>query len=763
MKVNTVQQLKCVILQMAIIVEYKLSSLFLIMMNHEAEDMEHDEEAEKLIHDFLSTFANTNNDKKPIFDDYEDKETAGLFGIKQSYYNKPDRPDDWDEKVMRFKQIIRKIDNNNSSKVDIDSFFRGKNFAVDYRSELNESQLNAVISEGGPLLVVAGAGSGKTRTIIFRVSYLLELGINPERILLLTFTRKAANEMIERANKLLGNKEASKVFAGTFHAFSNFILRRYSSLIDIPSNFTIVDTPDSEDIIDLIRQELKYAKTRKAFPKKGRLQEIISRARNLNQSIEQVLEDQFPNQIHFADDIKVIAEVYRKYKKANGVFDYDDLMETLRDKLAENAQFRKLVSSSFDHILVDEFQDTNYVQKQILDYLVNKQKNITVVGDDAQGIYAFRGANFENILRFPETYPECKLVKLEENYRSTTPILEFTNSILLSNELAYPKKLFSNKKGNTKPKVYRFYDIESEAEFIAQKILELRENNLPLEEIAVLYRSGFHSNLIQAELLKRGISYMVYGGIKFTEKRHIKDVISFLKIILNPIDSVAWNRILKLIPGVGQTFATKILRTIREKGTPAGDEFKTKLFFEYLVQLEELISTCSSESLPLHEKVKLLIDFYAPLLKNLESDFELRVEEARLLEKLSENYESLEKFLSDFALDPPSNKFQDGTVPVIEKLEDKPVILSTVHSAKGLEWSAVFIPHLVDGLFPGSKSVGNIKDLEEERRLFYVACTRAKEHLYLTLPSYYATFDGYLSYPSRFLSELPKTLFEIVS
>jgi DNA helicase-2/ATP-dependent DNA helicase PcrA len=728
-------------------------------MSKAQDDMEYDDEAEKLINDFLSTFANISSDKTPVFDDFEDDEPAGLFGVKMSYYNKPNRPDDWQDKVERFKTIIKSLELKQTQKTE--QPLSGKtNFLVDYKNELNASQLEAVTSGNGPVLVVAGAGSGKTRTIIYRVSYLLESGIEPERILLLTFTRKAANEMVDRANKLLNNKEAGRVFAGTFHAFSNFILRRYSAMIDIPSNFTIVDTPDSEDIIDLIRQELKYQKTRKAFPKKGRLQEVISRSRNLNQSIAQVLEEQFPNQIQFADDINVIAGVYSKYKAANSIFDYDDLMEIFRNKLLEIPQFKKSVSALFDFILVDEFQDTNYVQKQILDAIVNKEQNIMVVGDDAQGIYAFRGANFENILRFPETYPNCKLVKLEENYRSTTPILEFTNAILVNNELSYPKKLFSKQKGTIKPKLQRFYDVESEAEFIAQKILEYRENNTPLEEIAVLYRAGFHGNLIQTELLKRGIPYMVYGGIKFTEKRHIKDIISFLKIILNPIDSVAWNRILKLIPGIGQTFATKILRTIREKGTPAGEEFSTKLFFENLVALEELTSTCSSESLPLHEKVKLIIDFYAPFLKNLESDYELRVEEARLLEKLSENYDSLEKFLTDFALDPPSNKFQDGTVPVTEKLEDKPMIMSTVHSSKGLEWSVVFIPHLMDGLFPGSKSVGSIKDLEEERRLFYVACTRAKKHLYLTLPTYYSTFDGYLSYPSRFLAEMPENLFE---
>jgi DNA helicase-2/ATP-dependent DNA helicase PcrA len=382
-----------------------------------------------------------------------------------------------------------------------------------------------------------------------------------------------------------------------------------------------------------------------------------------------------------------------------------------------------------------------------------------VVGDDAQGIYAFRGANFENILRFPETYPDGKLIKIEENYRSTTPILNFTNHIIKQNSLAYPKKLFSNKKGAQLPLISKFYDIEDEAEFVSNKILELRENNIPLNEIAVLYRAGFHGNLIQTELLKKGIPYVVYGGIKFTEKRHIKDVISFLKIVLNPIDSVAWNRILKLIPGVGQSFATKILRMIHTKGTPVDDEFKTKLFYDNLVKIDEVFGLCSSESLPLHKKVKTLIDFYAPLLQNLEYDFELRVEEARLLEKLSESYDSLEKFLTDFALDPPSNKFQDGTVPILDKPEDQPVVLSTIHSAKGLEWSAVFVVHLVDGLFPSSRSVANIKDVEEERRLFYVACTRAKEQLFLTLPGYYSTYDGYLSYPSRFLAEIDESLY----
>jgi len=327
-------------------------------------------------------------------------------------------------------------------------------------------------------LVIAGAGSGKTRVIVHRLSYLIENGVNPNEILLLTFTRKAAKEMITRAEELLQNKLAEKVSGGTFHSFANFALRKYCNLIKLPPNFTIIDTGDSKDTIDLIRTELKYHKTHKAFPTKRRIYEIISSARNRNLSIAQVIENEFTGLIKYIQDIELIYRGYTEYKEISHIFDYDDLMEVLRDKLRDNADFRKRIQNEFSFIMVDEFQDTNILQKEIVDFIAAEHKNIMVVGDDSQSIYSFRGANYENILRFPETYPDCKIVKIEQNYRSNQTLLNFTNEIVQNAKIGYKKKLHTSNNNIFKPVVKKFYDKQLEAEFIVSKVIELRERGI---------------------------------------------------------------------------------------------------------------------------------------------------------------------------------------------------------------------------------------------------------------------------------------------
>jgi DNA helicase-2/ATP-dependent DNA helicase PcrA len=637
-------------------------------------------------------------------------------------------------------------------------------FKIDYKSSLNNMQIAAVTLTEGPVLVIAGAGSGKTRTIVYRVAYLIENNISPQNILLLTFTKKAAQEMISRTMELLNDVSVGKVTGGTFHSFANMLLRKYAKIIGIPSNYTIIDTVDGEDVIDLIRRESNFNKRDSAFPRKGRIYEAISKSRNCNKAIEDVIYDgeELDYLKDFLTEINVIAKKYKEYKKLHNIYDYDDLMEVLRDSLKTNPVFLEKVQDDYKYIMVDEYQDTNIIQKEIVDLIAKKHRNVMVVGDDAQSIYAFRGANFENILRLHETYPDCKVVKLEENYRSNQAILNFTNSIIENALLGYKKRLFSNNLQNKKPLIKRFYSQAEEAEFVVLKIEELIEKGILMHEIAVLYRAGFHGYFIEAELMRRGISYVVYGGIKFMERRHIKDMIAYLRIVENPLDPVAWNRNLKLIPGIGNVLASSIVKTIKENnGNIDFSVFKSKKCYSSLKELGEVLKEVSVPDLSIPEKIEILKEYYFPILKTVEDDYVSRIKDINILSSLAVKYDDLEKYLADLMLEPPSNKFKNESSPVIEELNEKPLVLSTVHSAKGLEWHTVFIPHLLDGLFPSLKALKGIKQIEEERRLFYVACTRAKENLFLTMPYSVTSYEGYLTKASRFLVEIDKENYEL--
>ncbi|MBD3286890.1 AAA family ATPase, partial [candidate division WOR-3 bacterium] len=586
-----------------------------------------------------------------------------------------------------------------------------KKLKINYSKALNPMQLAAATATEGPVLVIAGAGSGKTRTIIYRVAYLLERGVPPEQILLLTFTRKAAREMMTRASRLLKDDRGTRIMGGTFHSFANHMLRRYSKLIALKPDFTIADTTDSADIIDFVRRELKLDKKKKAFPRKGRIQEIISKARNCDVPIPAIIEDQYTGLSEFTDDIELVAAGFTGFKRNHHILDFDDLMEVMREALKQSEPFHQRMAHLFRYVMVDEFQDTNTIQKEISDLLASKHRNIMVVGDDSQSIYSFRGANFENILRFPETYPDCAYIRIEQNYRSSPDILDFTNSVISQAKIGYRKHLFSRKKRKGKPEVRGFYDQTSEAEFIVDKILELREAGVPTSQMAVLYRATFHGTFVQAELLKRSIPYVVYGGIRFTERRHVKDMIAYLRIILNPLDAVCWNRVLKLIPGIGSVTASKIVRHVREHGGKFEfADFERSKYGVDLVELGDTLGRAADPHLSLASKIELLRAYYAPILANLEADHEVRLRDVGVLYELTARYEDLERFLSDFALDPPSNQFQDRTTPRIDESEEDPVVLSTVHSAKGLEWNTVFVVHLLDGLFPSDKAVGNIEE-----------------------------------------------------
>lgn len=660
------------------------------------------------------------------------------------------------KKIDELKTIISSIESKSNESHEV---ILTKKYKINYKNELNTTQLEAVTTINGPILVIAGAGSGKTRVIVHRVAFMLENGIDPGEILLLTFTRKAASEMIGRVQGLLNDNKAQKVFGGTFHSFSNYILRKYSNLLGIPSNFTIIDSEDSADTIDLIKSELKIEKKEKAFPKKNRIQEIISSARNRNLTIRGVITNEFTGLIEFIDQLELINKGYEKYKKICRIFDYDDLMEVLRDSLRDNLNFRRKLNDQFRFIMVDEYQDTNVVQKEIVEYLSEGSGNILVVGDDAQSIYSFRGANYENILRFPQKYPACKVIKIEQNYRSNQKILDFTNDIIDNARIGYKKHLYSSILYDTLPVVRKFYDQQLEAEFIVDKIIEYREKGIALNQVAILVRAFWHARYIEIELNRRSIPYIAVGGLAFNERKHVKDMISYLRIVQNPYDAVAWHRILKYVSGVGLVTARKIIEKIISENGLEDKLFENTKFAEGLKRLTVMISKASDNKISIAQKIEIILEYYAPILQATESDYQIRLLDISVLVDLSSRYDSLDKFLTDFALDPPSKKFGNKTIPLIDESEDKPLTVSTIHSAKGLEWYSVIIPHALDGLIPSVRALNNIEEIEEERRLFYVACSRAKQDLIITMPSYVSTYNAFLSYPSRFLVEIGKEKF----
>jgi len=716
-------------------------------------DSSHDETSKNSFFESVEGLALRQKSNSP---DILSVKNTELSNISINDYTEVESSDKTVKKIDELNSIISSIENRASKPAEITL---DKTYRINYRDELNPAQLEAVTAINGPVLVIAGAGSGKTRVIVHRVAFMMENGINPGDILLLTFTRKAANEMLGRVQQLLKDNAAQKVFGGTFHAFSNYILRKYANMLGIPSNFTIIDEEDSADTIDLIRSELKTEKKEKAFPRKHRIQEIISSARNRNLTIRNVIENEFSGLKDFIEHIELINHGYEKYKKICKIFDYDDLMDVLRDSLRDNPGFRSRLQDEYRYIMVDEFQDTNIIQKEIVEYLSEGFRNILVVGDDSQSIYSFRGANYENILRFPQKYPECRVIKIEENYRSNQKILDFTNDIILNSKIGYKKRLYSKIIYETVPQVRKFYDQETEAEFVVDKILEYREKGIDLSQVAVLVRAFWHARYIEVELNKRSIPYIAVGGLKFNERKHVKDVISYLRIIQNPYDAVAWHRVLKYLPGVGMVTARRIIEKIlTEKGIDI-DAIEQSKFAEGLKKLTSMINMAKDNTVTIPQKIEFVREYYTPLLQAREYDYQIRLLDINVLIDLSSRCDSLEKFLTEFALDPPSRNFGTKTVPLIDESEDKPLTVSTIHSAKGLEWYSVIIPHALDGLIPSVRSLNNVEEIEEERRLFYVACSRAKQDLLITMPSYVATYNAFLSYPSRFLVEISRDKF----
>ncbi|MBI3799517.1 MAG: ATP-dependent helicase [Deltaproteobacteria bacterium] len=641
---------------------------------------------------------------------------------------------------------------------------RPQRFLIDYQQELNPAQYEAAITHKGPLLVLAGAGSGKTRTLVYRVARMVEEGIDPNAILLMTFTRRAAEEMLQRAGALLGGR-CDQVTGGTFHSFANTVLRRYAALLGFSNSFTILDRSDSEDVINLIRARLGLDKKERRFPRKQTIVEIVSLAANRVCSIAEVLDDQFPHLFNELEELIRIDDYYRIYKQERSLLDYDDLLTKLRELLQGHSEVAERLSSVFRYIMVDEYQDTNRLQAEIIRSLARTHDNVMAVGDDAQSIYSFRGATVRNILEFPTLFHDTKIIKLEENYRSTQPILNLSNEIILQAKESYTKNLFTRREQGVRPVLVEAESEHYQSRFVAQKILELREQEVPLTEMAVLFRSSFHSFDLELELSRRGIPFVKRGGFKFIETTHVKDTLAHLRIIANPQDAVSWHRVILLLEGVGAKSAEKILAYVLEGPNQAQRlaEYPTRgVMGGELKKLAELLQEVTVPGLKPAEQVDRVVRYYLPILKRTHrDDLPKRQKDLEHFTVITERYRSLDRLLSDMALEPPNNSV--GDVLATEREEEGLLTLSTIHSAKGLEWHSVFIIWAVDGRFPSLYNKDE-DELEEERRLMYVAATRAKENLFITYPiNIFDRATGMvLSKPSRFLDGIPRRILEPV-
>jgi DNA helicase-2/ATP-dependent DNA helicase PcrA len=599
---------------------------------------------------------------------------------------------------------------------------------IDYKSELNPAQLEAVQSTEGPHLVIAGAGSGKTRVLVHRVAYLVEKGISPEKILLLTFTRRAAEQMLRRAALLLDDR-CSRTSGGTFHSFANMVLRRYAKHVGLENNFSILDESDAQDTVNLIRTQLGFHKSEKRFPRKKALLEIVSKSVNKSLDMDEVIYDEYPHFMEFSDEIKKIAKEYAKYKRFKSLVDYDDLLVYLKQLLVTNEDIRTRICRQYQYIMIDEYQDTNKLQAYIACLLAAEHKNIMVVGDDAQSIYSFRGANFKNIIDFPKIFKDTKIITLEENYRSTQPILNLANAVIRPAEEKFEKNLFTRKGGKVMPVFIDAEDDHAQSRFVAEKILELREEGVELRDIAVLFRSGWHSNDLEVELASRNIPFVKYGGLKFVEAAHIKDILSYLRIAYNNHDEVSWLRALLLLPGIGPKTAERIIGAIVGKDKEPDVKLLRKT--EDLVRLFELLKESNAKESRPAELIEKFLKYYQPLLKEKYDDFHKRINDLDSLLGIAGRYDSLESFLADMALEPPERSLVEAGK---KDRDDSSLTLSTIHSAKGLEWHTVFLIYVAEGHLPSYLSLENEDDIEEERRLFYVAATRAKENLFLLKP-----------------------------
>ncbi|HEX7409461.1 MAG TPA: ATP-dependent helicase [Candidatus Binatia bacterium] len=641
---------------------------------------------------------------------------------------------------------------------------REEHFRINYREELNAAQFEAVVTTEGPILVVAGAGTGKTRTLVFRVARLVEMGIDPANILLLTFTRKASAEMLRRASALLDGR-CDRVGGGTFHSFANTVLRRYGSVLGLNANFTILDRTDSEDVINLLRAGLGFDKKEKRFPRKQAIGEMFSMAINKSVPLPQLLEEQYGHLVDHLPDLLELQARYVAYKSERHLLNYDDLLTKLRDVLSLHADVRQRLSQRYRYVMVDEYQDTNALQAEIVRLLAAEHDNVMAVGDDAQSIYSFRGANFRNIMDFPKLFPDTRVIALEQNYRSTQPILDLTNAIIARAQERYTKNLFTSKGSGPSPVLVAAENEQFQSRFICQRILELREEGVPLNEMAVLFRSSFHSFDLEIELSRHDIPFVKRGGFRFIETAHVKDVLAHLRIMANPGDAVSWHRVLLLLEGVGPRTSEEIIRWIASEGEPRArlETFPRRTLATDLRALANLVGRLRDLRSGPGEQVDEVLRYYEPILKRVHrEDYPKRRKDLEHFATIAARYSELETLLTDMALEPPS----DSVADVLAVDPDEGLLtLSTIHSAKGLEWHSVFVIWAAEGKFPSEYNLHDEEEVEEERRLMYVATTRAKEQLYITYPiSIYDRGVGFvMGKPSRFIEDLPHELLRPVT
>ncbi|MEI6788652.1 MAG: ATP-dependent helicase [bacterium] len=641
---------------------------------------------------------------------------------------------------------------------------------LDWLSDLNPQQQKAVIHGEGPLLVVAGAGSGKTKTLAYRVAYLIAKGTPPERILLMTFTRRASEEMIKRAAaaSTRGAHMTSRVWGGTFHSMANRILRMYSQQSGLPSDFTVMDEGDSADLMNVVRHELNLGRNDKRFPRKSTCLGIYSRCVNGCEMMEPVLTKHYPWCLEYKEQLKALFTQYVIRKQQRGVLDYDDLLLYWLQLLSSDAMARE-IGGRFDHVLVDEYQDTNTVQADILRGLRRFNPNITVVGDDAQSIYSFRAANVRNILDFPQQFPGATVITLEQNYRSVEPILETTNRLISQARERFTKDLWSARREGQRPVIVTCRDEATQDQFVVSKILEHYEQGIALHKQAVLFRAGHLSDSLEIELARRNISYHKYGGLRFLEAAHVKDLISFLRVTENPSDEIAWFRILQMIEGIGPATAAKIITHVTKSHDPRA--LKTfappaaaKAGWTDLCQLMDDLVT-AGEGTPAAQ-VQRIRSFYDDIMAQRYENPQARRRDLEHIEQVASGYKSRRQLLTDLTLDPPNSTSDIAANPL--KDEDW-LVLSTIHSAKGCEWDVVYVIHASDGCLPSDMATDNDKQIEEELRLAYVAMTRARNFLYVTWPlRYYHRWGSYTdkhvySQISRFLNDDVRASCELAS
>ncbi len=630
---------------------------------------------------------------------------------------------------------------------------------TDYLESLNPAQRQAATwgkkvangsFEAPPLLVIAGAGTGKTMTLAHRVAHLIIQGVSPERILLLTFTRRAALEMIRRVESIVRQAVSSVdgppisrsilPWSGTFHSVANRLIRRYAHNLGLDPGFSVLDRADAADMLDVIRHELQLSKKSRRFPKKDTCLAIYSRCVNARKPLSDSLNETFPWCADWEEELRQLFRHYVEQKQESQVLDYDDLL-LYWSYLVADKELAAEIGSWFDHVLVDEYQDTNLLQADILQAIRPDGLGLTVVGDDAQSIYSFRAADVENILSFPDQYiPSAKIISLEENYRSTQVILDSTNCLIAESERQYRKNLFSAKKSGSRPRYVTVEDCDAESEFVVETVLENREQGMQLKDQAVLFRGAHHSDRLELELVRRNIPYVKYGGLKFLEASHVKDLLSILKWAENPKNQVAAFRVLKFLPGMGPANAARcfdhlsvggyLFSTLGAFTPPQAVRQDWPAFCALMESLSSAELTDNAWQLQLGQARR----WYQPHLERLYDSLETRQADLEQLEQISGRYPTRERFLTELTLDPPAAVGDLAGDPL---LDEDYLVLSTVHSAKGQEWDAVFVLNVSDGNFPSEFSTGKPAMIEEERRLLYVAMTRAKQDLQLIAPLRY--------------------------